>query len=133
MSVPSSTASVPEAFGLGDAAAAREPKPSRATWLAAIRDRTLPVPVRLELLNTAQMIPCTNLRELVFGKDGKVKTLLNDGSVNVTDDQKQKAVTIDLDAKFLDHLGSDPNCKGVVVFTRTAGARARTSDGSSHR
>jgi serine/threonine-protein kinase len=62
-----STASVPEAFGIGEAAAAREPKPSRAVWLAAIRDRTLPVPVRLELLNMAQTVPCTDLRELVFG------------------------------------------------------------------
>jgi hypothetical protein len=62
-----STVSVPEAFGLGDEAAAREPKPSRTTWLAAIRDRTLPVPIRLELLNVAAMATCTNLRELVFG------------------------------------------------------------------
>ena len=74
-----STASVPEAFGLGDEAAAREPKPSRATWLAAIRDRTLPVPIRLELLNVAAMATCTNLRELVFGPGRDIDSAFAEG------------------------------------------------------
>ncbi|MCG3181922.1 MAG: hypothetical protein BIFFINMI_04362 [Phycisphaerae bacterium] len=63
-----------------------------------------------------------NLRELVFSKDG-VKTTLNPGGADVTDASKMQFVTIPLDAAFVRHVADDPNCKGVVVFTRTGKAR----------
>lgn len=65
-----------------------------------------------------------NLRTLLFGTS---KTLMNSAGVNVTSADKQKTVSIPLDAKFLEHLATDAACKGVVVFTRGNNARVSFS------
>jgi len=62
--------------------------------------------------------PVKDLRELLYDKKAdKVLTMLNSKSAEVSD--KDKTVTIELDAKLIEHMASDPNNRGLVLFNRS--------------
>jgi len=63
--------------------------------------------------------PVKNLGELFYNaKNDSVRTMLSSKPATVTDADKKKFVNVELDGKFVQHLATDPNCRGIIVFTR---------------
>ena len=54
----------------------------------------------------------------MFTKDGGVKSLANSKGVDVATGDVGKTVVMELGAKFIEHVGRDAACKGIVLFTR---------------
>ncbi len=59
-----------------------------------------------------------NLRDLIYDRSAnKIKTLLSSKGVQV--EPGVQTVTVPLDMEVVKHLATDPNCRGLVFFTRS--------------
>ncbi|MGQ9662010.1 MAG: hypothetical protein ACUVWX_06695 [Kiritimatiellia bacterium] len=65
-----------------------------------------------------------NLGDLFYDRRAEsIKAVLNSAAVTVSDADKMNSVAIELEDGFLTHLATSENCRGIIVFTRSEGAR----------